>query len=92
MNITQDNLMYVCFLCQSSLRSDIVLASPSSVATSGKSTAPFYSFTAANPRKRSVQNPPAIGQFHLSGRVDPHFFYLVLNFFFSFCTGISVNS
>uniref|UniRef100_A0A8D2ZE00 Transcription factor 12 n=1 Tax=Scophthalmus maximus TaxID=52904 RepID=A0A8D2ZE00_SCOMX len=62
---------------QSSLRSDIVLASPSSVATSGKSTAPFYSFTAANPRKRSVQNPPAIGQFHLSGRVDPHFFYLV---------------
>ncbi|KAM4593758.1 transcription factor 12 isoform 4-T5 [Odontesthes bonariensis] len=44
--------------CQSSLRPDIGLASPSSAATSGKSSAPFYSFTAANPRRRSLQDPP----------------------------------
>uniref|UniRef100_A0A4W6BS32 Transcription factor 12 n=1 Tax=Lates calcarifer TaxID=8187 RepID=A0A4W6BS32_LATCA len=50
--------------CQSSLRSDIGLASPSSVTTSGKSAAPFYSFTVANPRRRSLQDPPPIGQFH----------------------------
>ncbi|XP_040890765.1 transcription factor 12 isoform X1 [Toxotes jaculatrix] len=46
--------------CQSSLRSDIGVASPSSVTTSGKSAAPFYSFTAANPRRRSLQDPPPI--------------------------------
>ncbi|XP_018523437.1 transcription factor 12 isoform X2 [Lates calcarifer] len=46
--------------CQSSLRSDIGLASPSSVTTSGKSAAPFYSFTVANPRRRSLQDPPPI--------------------------------
>ncbi|KAF7665335.1 hypothetical protein LDENG_00146800 [Lucifuga dentata] len=46
--------------CQSSLRSEVGVANPSSVATSGKSAAPFYSFTAANPRRRSLQDPPPI--------------------------------
>ncbi|XP_076011741.1 transcription factor 12 [Genypterus blacodes] len=46
--------------CQSSLRSDVGLANPSSVATSGKSAAPLYSLTAANPRRRSVPDPPAV--------------------------------
>ncbi|XP_042276950.1 transcription factor 12 isoform X5 [Thunnus albacares] len=46
--------------CQSSLRSDIGLASPSSVTTPGKSAAPFYSFTAANPRRRPLQDTPPI--------------------------------
>ncbi|XP_062278374.1 transcription factor 12 [Scomber scombrus] len=46
--------------CQSSLRSDIALASPSSVTASGKSAAPFYSFTAANPRRRLLQDTPPI--------------------------------
>ncbi|KAM9860802.1 transcription factor 12 [Aulostomus maculatus] len=46
--------------CQSSLRSDVGLTSPSAVTTSGKSAAPFYSFTAANPRRRSLQDPPPI--------------------------------
>ncbi|XP_038557165.1 transcription factor 12 isoform X1 [Micropterus salmoides] len=46
--------------CQSSLRSDIGVVSPSSVTTSGKSAAPLYSFTAANPRRRSLQDPPPI--------------------------------
>ncbi|XP_072236625.1 transcription factor 12 isoform X3 [Leuresthes tenuis] len=46
--------------CQSSLRPDIGLASPSSAAASGKSSAPFYSFNAANPRRRSLQDPPPI--------------------------------
>uniref|UniRef100_A0A669D3Z0 Transcription factor 12 n=1 Tax=Oreochromis niloticus TaxID=8128 RepID=A0A669D3Z0_ORENI len=46
--------------CQSSLRTDIGLASPSSVTTSGKSATPFFSFTAANPRRRSLPDPPAI--------------------------------
>nr|XP_019954241.1 PREDICTED: transcription factor 12 [Paralichthys olivaceus] len=45
---------------QSSLRSDVGLASPSSVAPSGKSAAPFYSFTGANPRRRSLQDPPPV--------------------------------
>uniref|UniRef100_A0A3P9QJK6 Transcription factor 12 n=1 Tax=Poecilia reticulata TaxID=8081 RepID=A0A3P9QJK6_POERE len=39
-----------------SLRPDAALTSPSSVTTSGKSTAPFYSFNAANPRRRSLQD------------------------------------
>uniref|UniRef100_A0A667Z305 Transcription factor 12 n=1 Tax=Myripristis murdjan TaxID=586833 RepID=A0A667Z305_9TELE len=46
--------------CQTTLRSDIGLASPSSVATSGKSATPFYSFTGANPRRRSLQDPSPI--------------------------------
>ncbi|XP_023256506.1 transcription factor 12 isoform X2 [Seriola lalandi dorsalis] len=47
--------------CQSSVRSDIGLASPGqSVTTSGKSAAPFYSFTTANPRRRPLQDPPPI--------------------------------
>ncbi|XP_063332102.1 transcription factor 12 isoform X3 [Pelmatolapia mariae] len=46
--------------CQPSLRTDIGLASPSSVTTSGKSATPFFSFTAANPRRRSLPDPPAI--------------------------------
>ncbi|XP_062241344.1 transcription factor 12 isoform X2 [Platichthys flesus] len=45
---------------QSSLRSNVGLASPRSVAPSGKSAAPFYSFTGANPRRRSLQVPPPI--------------------------------
>lgn len=44
--------------CQSSLRSDIALTSPSAVTTSGKSATPFYTFTAANPRRRSLPDPP----------------------------------
>uniref|UniRef100_A0A3P9QJN7 Transcription factor 12 n=1 Tax=Poecilia reticulata TaxID=8081 RepID=A0A3P9QJN7_POERE len=43
-----------------SLRPDAALTSPSSVTTSGKSTAPFYSFNAANPRRRSLQDAPPI--------------------------------
>ncbi|XP_061820078.1 transcription factor 12 isoform X2 [Nerophis lumbriciformis] len=43
--------------CQSSVRSDTGLASPSSGTTSTKSPAPFYSFSAANPRRRSLQDP-----------------------------------
>ncbi|XP_047436223.1 transcription factor 12 isoform X4 [Mugil cephalus] len=46
--------------CQSSIRSDIGLASPSPVTTSGKSAAPFYPFTAANPRRRSLPDPAPI--------------------------------
>lgn len=33
--------------------------------TSGKSATPFFSFTAANPRRRSLPDPPAIGQCRL---------------------------
>ncbi|GAA6104502.1 transcription factor 12 isoform X1 [Tachysurus ichikawai] len=40
--------------CQSTLRSDMGLASP--VTTAGKSPAPFYSFTGSNPRRRSLQD------------------------------------
>ncbi|XP_070818261.1 transcription factor 12 isoform X4 [Chaetodon trifascialis] len=43
--------------CQSSVRPDIGLASPGSVTASGKSGAPLYSFTAANPRRRSLTDP-----------------------------------
>ncbi|XP_044047335.1 transcription factor 12 isoform X3 [Siniperca chuatsi] len=46
--------------CQSSLRPNIGVASPSSVTTSGKSAVPLYSFTAANPRRRPLQDPPPI--------------------------------
>ncbi|CAJ1049186.1 transcription factor 12 [Xyrichtys novacula] len=46
--------------CQSSVRPDIGLASPSPVTPSGKSAAPLYSFTAANPRRRSLQDAPPI--------------------------------
>ncbi|XP_070761442.1 transcription factor 12 [Enoplosus armatus] len=46
--------------CQSSVRPDIAAPSPSSVTTSGKSAAPLYSFTAANPRRRPLQDPPPI--------------------------------
>uniref|UniRef100_A0A3B5LVE4 Transcription factor 12 n=1 Tax=Xiphophorus couchianus TaxID=32473 RepID=A0A3B5LVE4_9TELE len=46
---------------QASLRPDAALTSPNSVTTSGKSTAPFYSFNAANPRRRSLQDAPLIG-------------------------------
>uniref|UniRef100_A0A3Q2TKV4 Transcription factor 12 n=1 Tax=Fundulus heteroclitus TaxID=8078 RepID=A0A3Q2TKV4_FUNHE len=47
--------------CQASLRPDVGLTSPSSVTTTGKSTAPFYPFNAANPRRRPLQDAPAIG-------------------------------
>uniref|UniRef100_A0A7N6ANS9 BHLH domain-containing protein n=1 Tax=Anabas testudineus TaxID=64144 RepID=A0A7N6ANS9_ANATE len=50
--------------CQSSLRSDIGLASPTSVTTPAKSAAPFYSFTAGNPRRRPLQDPPPIEDFN----------------------------
>ncbi|XP_012710625.2 transcription factor 12 isoform X1 [Fundulus heteroclitus] len=46
--------------CQASLRPDVGLTSPSSVTTTGKSTAPFYPFNAANPRRRPLQDAPAI--------------------------------
>ncbi|XP_034045791.1 transcription factor 12 isoform X3 [Thalassophryne amazonica] len=45
---------------QSSIRSDVGVASPSSVSTSAKSAAPFFSFSAANPRRRSLQDNPPI--------------------------------
>ncbi|XP_054466438.1 transcription factor 12 isoform X1 [Anoplopoma fimbria] len=44
----------------SSVRSNVSLASPSPVTPSGKSAAPFYSFTAANPRRRPLQEPQPI--------------------------------
>uniref|UniRef100_A0A671YNE4 Transcription factor 12 n=1 Tax=Sparus aurata TaxID=8175 RepID=A0A671YNE4_SPAAU len=43
--------------CQPTVRPDIGLASPGSVTTSGKSAAPLYSFTGANPRRRSLPDP-----------------------------------
>ncbi|XP_028298991.1 transcription factor 12 isoform X1 [Gouania willdenowi] len=46
--------------CQPSLRSDVGLANPSTVTTSAKSATPFYPFSGANPRRRSLQDPPAI--------------------------------
>ncbi|KAM7014664.1 transcription factor 12 isoform 4-T5 [Tautogolabrus adspersus] len=46
--------------CQSSVRPDIGLASPSPVTPSVKSSAPLYSFTAANPRRRSLQDAPPV--------------------------------
>ncbi|KAK7913087.1 hypothetical protein WMY93_013298 [Mugilogobius chulae] len=42
--------------CQSSLRPE----GPGSVAASGKSAAPFYSFTGHNPRRRSLQDAPPV--------------------------------
>ncbi|KAM6980624.1 transcription factor 12-like [Aplochiton taeniatus] len=45
---------------QSGLRADVGLASPGPVTTSGKSPGPFYPFTAANPRRRSLQDPAPI--------------------------------
>uniref|UniRef100_A0A672M7W8 Transcription factor 12-like n=1 Tax=Sinocyclocheilus grahami TaxID=75366 RepID=A0A672M7W8_SINGR len=42
--------------CQPSLRSDMGLASPVPVTTSGKSPTPFYSYTGSNPRRRSLQD------------------------------------
>ncbi|XP_036440269.1 transcription factor 12 isoform X4 [Colossoma macropomum] len=49
--------------CQSTLRSDMGMASPGPVTTAGKSPAPFYSFTGSNPRRRSLQD---------SSPLDPH--------------------
>ncbi|XP_068506552.1 transcription factor 12 isoform X1 [Syngnathus scovelli] len=48
--------------CQSqpSLRSDVGVTSPSSGTASAKSAAPFFSFSAANPRRRALQDPPPI--------------------------------
>lgn len=80
------------FIFQSSLRSDIGLASPNSVTTSAKSAAPFYSFTAANPRRRSLQDPPAIGQCHLNDCPDtkcPKKFFK--SFLCSFLSGRSLD-
>uniref|UniRef100_A0A8C1G9U4 Transcription factor 12 n=1 Tax=Cyprinus carpio TaxID=7962 RepID=A0A8C1G9U4_CYPCA len=54
--------------CQSSLRSDMGLASPGPVTTSGKSPTPFYSYTGTNPRRRSLQDSASLG-------------YLILFFF-----------
>ncbi|KAL1271006.1 hypothetical protein QQF64_030022 [Cirrhinus molitorella] len=42
--------------CQSSLRSNMGLASPGPVTTSGKSPTPFYSYTGSNPRRRPLQD------------------------------------
>ncbi|XP_037103099.1 transcription factor 12 isoform X4 [Syngnathus acus] len=46
--------------CQPSLRSDVGVTSPSSGTASAKSAAPFFSFSAANPRRRALQDPPPI--------------------------------
>ncbi|XP_064169218.1 transcription factor 12-like isoform X2 [Anguilla rostrata] len=46
--------------CQSALRSDIGLASPRPVSTPGKTTAPFFPFSAANPRRRTLQDSSPI--------------------------------
>ncbi|KAG7468047.1 hypothetical protein MATL_G00138550 [Megalops atlanticus] len=43
--------------CQSTLRSDIGLASPGPVPAGGKSAAPFFSFSGTNPRRRPLQDP-----------------------------------
>ncbi|KAJ8391614.1 hypothetical protein AAFF_G00087550 [Aldrovandia affinis] len=43
--------------CQSSVRSDVGLASPACVATAGKRAAPFFPFASANPRRRPAQDP-----------------------------------
>ncbi|XP_052459203.1 transcription factor 12 isoform X4 [Carassius gibelio] len=46
--------------CQSSMRSDMGLASPGPVTTSGKSPTPFYSYTGSNPRRRSLQDSASL--------------------------------
>ncbi|XP_061132333.1 transcription factor 12 isoform X1 [Syngnathus typhle] len=48
--------------CQSqpSLRSDVGVTSPSSGTASAKSAAPIFSFSAANPRRRALQDPPPV--------------------------------
>ncbi|XP_068431623.1 transcription factor 12 isoform X2 [Clinocottus analis] len=43
----------------SSVRPDVSMARPSPGTPSGKSAAPFFSFTAANPRRRPLQDPPS---------------------------------
>uniref|UniRef100_A0A8C1Z5G7 Transcription factor 12 n=1 Tax=Cyprinus carpio TaxID=7962 RepID=A0A8C1Z5G7_CYPCA len=48
--------------CQSSMRSDIGLASPRPVTTSGKSPTPFYSYTGSNPRRRSLQDSASLAR------------------------------
>uniref|UniRef100_A0A3B4EA81 BHLH domain-containing protein n=1 Tax=Pygocentrus nattereri TaxID=42514 RepID=A0A3B4EA81_PYGNA len=49
--------------CQSTLRSDMGLASPGPVTTAGKSPAPFYSFAGSNPRRRSLQDSSPLGAY-----------------------------
>ncbi|KAF4110834.1 transcription factor 12 isoform X3 [Onychostoma macrolepis] len=46
--------------CQSNLRSDMGLASPGPVTTSGKSPTPFYSYTGSNPRRRPLQDSASL--------------------------------
>ncbi|XP_067104782.1 transcription factor 12 isoform X1 [Osmerus mordax] len=46
--------------CQASTRADIALASPGPAPAPGKSPASFYSFTGANPRRRSLQDPKPV--------------------------------
>ncbi|XP_059215114.1 transcription factor 12 [Centropristis striata] len=56
----------------SSGRSEVGLASPSPGTPSGKSSASFYSFTAANPRRRSLPEPsPADPQTKKVRKVPP---------------------
>ncbi|TSK20036.1 Transcription factor 12 [Bagarius yarrelli] len=43
------------------MRTDVGLASPGPVTTTGKSPAAFYSFTGSNPRRRSLQDSSPLG-------------------------------
>uniref|UniRef100_A0A674NT11 Transcription factor 12 n=1 Tax=Takifugu rubripes TaxID=31033 RepID=A0A674NT11_TAKRU len=51
--------------CQPPARPDMGLSGPGSV-TAGKSAAPLYSYSAANPRRRPLAEPLPIGQYSLS--------------------------
>ncbi|KAJ8343538.1 hypothetical protein SKAU_G00308670 [Synaphobranchus kaupii] len=46
--------------CQSAQRSDMGLASPRPVTAPGKTAAPFFSFSATNPRRRTLQDSAPI--------------------------------
>uniref|UniRef100_A0A4W4GLX8 BHLH domain-containing protein n=1 Tax=Electrophorus electricus TaxID=8005 RepID=A0A4W4GLX8_ELEEL len=46
--------------CQAALRSDMGLASPGPATATGKSPAPFYSFTGTNPRRRALQDSSSL--------------------------------
>ncbi|KAJ8396641.1 hypothetical protein AAFF_G00014790 [Aldrovandia affinis] len=46
--------------CQPTVRSDVGLASPGPVTTPGKTAAPFFSFSGANPRRRPLQDSAPI--------------------------------
>ncbi|KAK1802062.1 hypothetical protein P4O66_004405 [Electrophorus voltai] len=51
---------------EAALRSDVGLASPGPATATGKSPAPFYSFTGTNPRRRALQDSSSLDVKRLS--------------------------